>query len=300
MKFFKILQRVLPIFLILIVLPRVSSFVRTMSPQTPGPDVHDLISIMFALSLGVGTITSSYFSRNEDPPDYDDEPSSPKERRRRERELAYYATSKNAVVPARIAMLFFATFDGVFNLADAIYGASEVGLLDVPGAEGLAYKAAVAIFGLAPTVLAIVLSWTIAMVDRIPEDYERPITKKEIDWVRTIMGNMGLTEFNFRNLTGDVRDEQPNVRYEQPANVSEAVEEYLNSLPAGTEIPGPTEIVRALGLRPTQKSTVHGIVKRWTENLPEADNLQAELDQSIRTWAERRRDNPWREDGISD
>lgn len=272
MKFFKRSLRLVPILIILIVLPRVSNFVRSMSPAQDGIDVHDLISVAFALTLGLGTVASSYFTRDEDPPDYDDEPTNPRERRRREREMAYYATMKNAVPAARVATVFFGVFDGAFNLADAVAGATEVGLLDIGGWRGTVNAIAVVMFGLGPTILAIVSAWVNSLIDRIPEDFEKPITKKEIDWMRTFMGNLGLQEYNAQNFLEDTNrtqrtfdEQETNVR-ERSEDISERVMQYLDEHSTNDFVPGPAQIIRDLNLRPTQKSSVHGITQRWLRN----------------------------------
>ena len=196
MKFYKILLKLIQIAVVLVVLPRVSEFVGQLGPPTP---MHDVIRVAFALTLGLGTISTSYFANDQPPPEYDDEPPNPRERKRREREAVFFATMLNAAPAARKAMILFAFLDGTFNLADAVRGAYQNGMFDV-AQQGQAltslYLFATVLFGLAPTILAMMLSYVISLVDRIPMDYERPPTnKREIDWVRTVMGNLGFREF---------------------------------------------------------------------------------------------------------
>ena len=108
MKLYKFLLRFIQIFVVLVVLPRVASFVGLLGNNVAGPDFHDLIRFAFAATLGLGTISTAYFSDETEPPDYDDEPTNPRERKRREREAVYYASMINAAPYARRAMFLFA------------------------------------------------------------------------------------------------------------------------------------------------------------------------------------------------
>lgn len=164
MKFYKALLKFIQIFVVCVVLQRVASFVGLLGNNPAELDFHDLIRFAFAASLGLGTIATAYFSDDSDPPEYDDEPHNPRERKRREREAVYYATMKSAAPYARRAMWLVASLDGTFNLADAFYGASLTGLLN-PQIHGNAiylYGGATMAFGLSPTILAMYLSKVIA------------------------------------------------------------------------------------------------------------------------------------------
>jgi hypothetical protein len=238
-----------------------------MSAPNPGPDVHDFISIAFAATLGLGTISASYFTRDEDPPIYKEEPQNTREKRRREREAVYYATMKNAVSAARAATFAFAFMDGIFNLADALKGATETGLLDASnGPVRYAYLMAIVLFGIGPTLLAVVISWTNSLVDRIPDDYSRHTSRKEMDLLRTFMGNLGLREYSSGDISAllDRTDEQEEEdepvrrtrRTEPRSEAGQAILEYLQENSTATHVPSTMEIVEALGLRETQKSTV--------------------------------------------
>jgi len=237
-----------------------------MSAPNPDPDVHDFISIAFAATLGLGTISASYFTRDEDPPEYKDEPQNPREKKRREREAVYYATMKNAVSAARAATFAFAFMDGIFNLADALQGATETGMLDVSrGPVRYAYLMAVVLFGIGPTLLAVVISWTNSLVDRIPDDYTRHTTRKEMDLLRTFMGNLGLREYSSGDIsallerTDEQNEEDEPVRRtrqtEPRTETGKAILEYLQTNSTADRVPSTMEIVEALGLRETQKST---------------------------------------------
>lgn len=204
MKFYKGLLKFIQIAVILVVLPRVADFVGQLGPQEAGFDIHDLIRVAFALTLGLGTIATAYFANDAPRPTYDDEPPNPKERKRREREATYFATMLNAAPAARKAVVLFAVLDGTFNLADAVRGASMNGLFDVGNHAPwlvVVYTIATILFGISPTVLALMLAYVISLVDRIPLDYEQaPTNRKKIDWVRTILGNLGVREYR----AGDV------------------------------------------------------------------------------------------------
>lgn len=281
MKFYKRLLKFIPIFVVLVVLPRVADFVGKMSPEG---GIHTLIRFAFAASLGLGTITTAYFSSGAEPPDYDDEPNNPRERRRREREAAYYSTMLTAAPYARNAMWLFAILDGLFNLADAMMSASANGLFDVEthGSLTYLYIAGTVIFGIAPTILAIALTRLISLVDRIPEDYEKPMTKKEFDWMRTVMGNLGLREYRSGQaaelLSENTRSEQPNnEQYSEPVYVrrttehrtgmqTERIRQYLEANSNGS-VPGVTEIRDALEEPKPSKSTISEVRSAWLQEI---------------------------------
>jgi len=283
MKFYKGLLHFIQIFVVLVVLPRVADFVGQLGPVNVGLDFHDLIRFAFAATLGLGTVGTAYFSDETQPPQYDDEPANPRERRRREREAAYYATMLQAVPYARRAMWLFAILDGSFNLAEAVRGAAQNGLFDVERLGNFLvgiYGSAAVLFGIAPTVLAIVLSRVISMVDRIPEDYERPISKKEFDILRTIMGNLGLKEYRSGDaallLSGALSAEEGAVR--SPARSTnerrtsgllnngrheqrDRIYAYINQIwEAVQHTPGTTEISHNCTVA---KSYAHEVLQQW-------------------------------------
>jgi hypothetical protein len=276
MKFYKKLLKFIPIFVVLVVLPRVADFVGHMSP--PGI-VPTLIRFAFAASLGLGTIATAYFSDEAQPPIYDDKPANPRERRRREREAAYYAAMLTAAPYAKRAMWLFATLDGTFNLADAAMGAAQNGLFrtETHGSLAYLYAAGTIIFGIAPTVLAIALTRLISLVDRIPEDYERPISTREMDWMRTIMGNLGLKEYRAGKAAELITGERsPERTYDFPESVrrmpaerrtnggqTERIIEYLNNHTREGRVPGVTEIREALEEPKPSKSTISEVRTAW-------------------------------------
>lgn len=281
MKLFKRLLRLIPVLVVLVVLPRVASFVGNLGPIEPGLDLHDVIRFAFAASLGLGTIATSYFSNSSEPPEYEDEPTNPRERRRREREAAYYATMGMAAPYARSAMWLFAGLDGAFNLADAVMGAAANGLFDVANSymRGVYIVATVA-FGVSPTILAIALTRLISLVDRIPEDYERPMSKKEVDWMRTIMGNLGLREYkasDYAEILGNSAEMpieprqlpehvERTERTEYPERVgdqSQRIWEYLEQNANAVRVPGVTEIRDALEEPKPSKSTISVARNKW-------------------------------------
>lgn len=216
MKIYRTILKLVPVAILTVVLPRVSSFVRSLSAADASLDTHDITAFFFAAVLGLGTLAAAYFSDETPAPEYDEEPTNPRERKRREREAVYYTTMWQAAPYARRAVYLFAFLDGMFNLAEAMTAAFDVGKFDLSDATQLAvstgalqlphilelgtllvFGVAVFAFGLSPTFLAIGLGKLISMVDRIPVDYERPQQSKEIDWVRTIMGNLGFREYRY-------------------------------------------------------------------------------------------------------
>lgn len=282
MKFYRFLLRFIQIFVVLVVLPRVASFVGNLGNNQAGFDLHDLIRFAFAASLGLGTVATSYFSNDTQAPEYEDEPTNRREQRRREREAIYYATMLAAAPYARGAMWLFAILDGSFNMADAFMGASAAGILDVAN-QGMflvgIYGTATFLFGVSPTVLAIVLSKVVSMVDRIPDDYERPATKKQMDILRTVLGNLGLQEYGSSNVAAltngqhalpEPSVERSTVRPDElpVGEQSERVYRYLNSYVTQHEItnpdqlPGPTAIQNVLD-DPPAKSTISVARSAW-------------------------------------
>ncbi len=276
MKFYKFLLRFIQIFVVLVVLPRVASFVGLLGNNQTGLDFHDLIRFAFAATLGLGTISTAYFSDETEPPDYDEEPANPRERRRREREAVYYASMINAAPYARRAMFLFAFLDGSFNLADAMFGASSTGLLD-PALHGpliYVYGTATFLFGVAPTILAIVLAKVISMVDRIPEDYERPASRKEMDVLRTIMGNLGLREYR-AGEAAELYHARPALP--EPMNGGQAarIRDYLERHYREGQVPTIPEIQHGLGAPVPSKSTVSVARAQWLHEkltLPQGGN----------------------------
>lgn len=235
MKFYKSLLKFIQIFIVLVVLPRVASFVGLLGHNEAGFDLHDVIRFAFAITLGLGTVASAYFSDDTEAPEYDDEPTNARERKRREREAVYFASMQNASPYARRALYIFAFLDGSFNLADALYGASLSGLIDVAVNGNLAYVYMVAtfIFGVSPTMLAIFLAKLISMVDRIPADYERPVNRRQLDLLRTIMGNLGLREYSASDAAALMSNTEP-VR--QTPNTEHRTEHRApNRIPTGEQ-----------------------------------------------------------------
>ena len=279
MKFYKFLLRFIQIFVVLVVLPRVANFVGLLGSPSAGFNIHDLIRFAFAATLGLGVISTAYFSDDAEAPVYEDEPNNSRERRRREREAVYFASMQNAAPYARRAMFLFAFLDGSFNLADAMYGASASGLLD-PAAQGtvlvIVYGTATFLFGVAPTILAIVLAKVISMVDRIPADYERPATRRQIDLLRTVMGNLGLREYSSGdvvNLYGSGVRLAETSNPELPAVVRRTnraegeqtarIIAYLETNATPEYLPKLSEIQTALGDPIPSKSTVSVVRNEW-------------------------------------
>jgi len=279
MRTYKALLRFIQVAVICVVLPRVASFVGKLGPGTGGFDVHDIINIAFAITLGVGTVATSYFSNETRAPVYDEEPTSLKEKRRRERESAYYAAAQNAAPYAMRAMWIFAFLDSAFNSAEAFLGAYANGLFDV-AKYGVfmvgVYFVATLLFGISPTLLAIYLSRVISMVDRIPEGYEKP--SRGIDVTRTVMGNLGLREYTHTNVKAEEpTNERTNVQRTEEivrpengrANLLNAgsteVRDRIVAYVQGTwdatgVVPGPSQVSRDLDVSKSYASTV---ISEW-------------------------------------
>ena len=286
MLFYKRLLKFIQIFVVLVVLPRVASFLGLLGGG-PGFDIHDLIRWAFAATLGLGVVATSYFSEHVDPPEYDDEPANPKERRRREREAVYFAAMNNASPVAGMALIVFAFLDGAFNLADAIYQATASGLfLNQPRANVIVYWVATVIFGIAPTLLSIVLARVIARTDRIPAGFEKTPTRAEVNWVYSLAKNMGLNLYSSSQAahllmpedtpvlperTGEHRTEQrtanqtgvrPNSELrtgEQKQRIVEALQEFYSQ----QITPSITDIQNALGDPVPSRSTISTVRSEW-------------------------------------
>lgn len=282
MRMYKGLLRFVQISIVLVVLPRVASFVANLGVGDAGFDIHDVIAVAFAGSLGLGVVASSYFSDSSEPPIYDDEPTNPRERRRREREAVYYATMHQAAPYARRAMIIFAVLDGTLNLADALTGAVAAGRFAVLASAGtlaynievastIVYFVSVVIFGISPTILAIYLSKLISMVDRIPLDYERPATRKEIDWVRTLMGNFGVREFKAgdaaRLLRQEQEEEEPEPVARRPSPVRDNIVAVLDQAHREGSVLSFSDLMSALPEPKPAQSTVSSVRNDWLRTL---------------------------------
>jgi len=53
---------------------------------------------------------------------------------------------------------------------------------------------AVVLFGIGPSFIAVVISWTNFISRCIPDDYFPPHFPQEMDLLRTFMGNLGLKD----------------------------------------------------------------------------------------------------------
>lgn len=280
MKFYKWLLRFVQLAVVLVVLPRVASFVALLGYNETGFDIHDLIRYSFAGLLGLGTIATAYFSENVDPPEYDDEPSNSREQKRREKEAVYFAAMNNAAPFASRALIVFAFLDGTFNLADAMYGANLTGILDPSqGMLYYVYATATFFFGVSPTILSIMLARLISATDRIPEGFEKTANRRQVDILRTVMGNLGLREYKSSDTVqllngGSNATEQPDARTERIMSYSpngngeqaERITNYLNSQ-QWQELPSITKIQEALGDPVPSRSTVSTVRRKWMEAL---------------------------------
>lgn len=286
MAFYKQLLRFIQIFVVLVVLPRVASFLALLGGNPDGFDIHDLIRIAFAASLGLGTVATAYFSESVDPPEYDEEPTNPRERKRREREAVFFATMNNAAPIAQRALILFATLDGTFNLADAFYGASQTGILDIYANGYLAYVygAATFIFGISPTVLSIVLARVISAVDRIPVGFDKPASRNQVDAVATIMSNMGFRLIRRSDaanlLTSEDQAPEPvrrtpntehrtsNTEHRTNGSIDQRgrIVEYLNSR-HWDEMPSISQIQQGIGEPIPSRSTVSTVRSEWLQEM---------------------------------
>jgi hypothetical protein len=294
MSLYRGLLKFIQIFVVLVVLPRVASFLAQLGGNPNGFDIHDVIRFAFAATLGLGTIATAYFSEHVDPPEYDDEPSNPREAKRREREAVYFVTMNNAVPVARVAMLVFAFLDGTFNTADAFYGASQTGLLNPSnGYLAYLYASATFLFGISPTVLSIMLARVISSVDRIPHGFEKPAGRNQIDLLATILGNAGFRTYTrsaaANLLTSEDRTpeqpvrrtpntEQRTVRQlpervrngEQNTDQRARIFEFLNSQ-QWEEMPSISTIQEGVGSPFPSRSTISEARRAWLEAANAAD-----------------------------
>ena len=279
MKFYKWLLRFVQLAVVLVVLPRVASFVGLLGYNNEGFDIHDLIRFSFAGLLGLGTIATAYFSENVEPPEYEDEPNNIREQKRREKEAVYFASMNNAAPFAMRALIVFAFLDGTFNLADAMYGANLTGILDPnQGPLYYVYLGATFFFGISPTFLSIMLARLISATDRIPEGFEKTANRKQFDIMRTVMGNLGLKEYSATDTSklltgGSNATEQRDARTERIVSYSpngngeqaERITEYLSSQ-QWNEIPSISQIQEALGDPVPSRSTISVARRKWAEN----------------------------------
>lgn len=209
MPFYKFLLRFVQVAVVLIVLPRVASFIALLGGQE-GFDIHDVIRWSFAAALGLGVMATSYFSEHQDPPEYEEEAPNPREKKRREREEVYFKAMNNVARFAGFATLVFAVLDGTFNLADALYGARQSGILD-PVKQGwvlaVFFGFVTIVFGVSPTVLSIVLGRVISAVDRVPKGFEKTPEAARIDLLYTVLSTLGIKLYSHGQSANLLRSE---------------------------------------------------------------------------------------------
>ena len=122
--------------------------------------------------------------------------------------------------------------------------------------------AATFLFGVAPTVLAIVLAKVISMVDRIPEDYERPTSRREMDLMRTIMGNLGLREYKAGDAA-ELYSSRQKALPERTIRQADRIYAYLEQHYTEDRVPTIPEIQMGLGEPVPSKSTVSVERANW-------------------------------------
>lgn len=270
MTFYRRLLKIVQIFVILVVLPRVASFLALLGGQPGQLDAHDIIRWAFALALGSGVVATSYFSEELQVPEYDDEPqpNNRREIKRREREAAYFAAMNNIVPKARRALWVFAFLDGSFNLGDAVYSANQNGLFD-PARNGywvILYVIVTITFGISPTVLSAVLSRVISATDRVPtlEDLGKPRTNEPVFVTAREPNRIETTE---RPLIGErtANIRTPN-KSGPPGEQSGRIIHYLDMVYEQTgTLPSYSQIQAALGDPIPSKSTLSAAVNRWKD-----------------------------------
>jgi len=285
LNFYRYLLRFVQISVVLVVLPRVASFLGLLG-NTPGQlDIHDLIRWSFAIALGFGVVATSYFSQTVQVPEYEEDPS-PNNRReikRREKEAAYFAAVNNVVPVARGALLVFAFLDGTFNLGDALYGANANGLFDA-AMHGVAlvavYVIVTIVFGIAPTLLSVVLTRVIAAVDKIPTELENSQP------VRNVLTSEQIERQAFGERTVNSVRQLPNTEQGSPeqrtpntirqnierrtANGEQAnrVTEYLSEHYDRTgSVPSISTVINALDEPKPSRSTVSVATNLWKEQV---------------------------------
>lgn len=279
MTFYRRLLKIVQIFVILVVLPRVASFLALLGGQPGQLDAHDIIRWAFALALGSGVVATSYFSEELQVPEYDDEPqpSNRREIKRREREAAYFAAMNNIVPKARRALWVFAFLDGSFNLGDAVYSANQNGLFD-PARNGywvILYGIVTITFGISPTLLSAVLSRVISATDRVPtlEDLGKPRTSEPVFAAAREPNRIETTErplLEVRRTPNSERtanlERRPSNGNGQPGEQSSRIIHYLDMVYEQTgTLPSYSQIQAALGDPIPSKSTLSATVNRWKE-----------------------------------
>lgn len=269
MSTYKRLLRFIPIFAVLVILPRVADFVGLLGPENL---INGVIRYAFAALLGLGVVATSYFADDTPAPLYDDDPPNARERRRREREAEFYAASQEAAPHARRALYMFAGLDGTFNLADALMGASANGLFGPEnGLLAYVYMLATVLYGLSPTILVVTVTRVVAKVDRIPAGEKS--SRARIDWGRTIATRLGLQihgEATEHRTTEQPRRTEQVGRTEQadrtPGDQGARVVAYLTQHATANHTPGVTEIRDALDEPKPSKSTISVVRRNWINN----------------------------------
>jgi len=277
LNFYRYLLRFVQIFVVLVVLPRVASFLGLLGNTQGQLDIHDLIRWSFAIALGFGVVATSYFSQTAQVPEYEEEPNpgNRKEIRRREKEAAYFAAVNSVVPVARRALLVFALLDGTFNLGDALYGANANGLFDT-NTHGQAlvaiYVIVTIVFGIAPTTLSMVLTRVIAAVDKIPTELENGQP------VRNVLTSEQI-EYRLANTVRS--NTEPNTEHRIPNTVRQNIErrtanggqanritEYLSEHYGRTGmVPSINTVVNALDDPKPSRSTVSTVTNLWKEQV---------------------------------
>lgn len=278
MSIYKSLLKFVPIFVVLVVLPRVASFLALLGNSPGELDMHDLIRWAFAAALGLGVIATSYFSQEVHPPEYEDEAPNPREKKRREKEAAYFAAVNNAVPVAKRALIVFAILDGTFNLGDALNGASTNGLFNplVHGAALVAlYVMITIIFGISPTLLSVVLTRVVAAVDKIPMELEnKPVRnvliseqpeQRSIPVEHRLPNGVRALPNSEQGFGGHNGHKTPNTR---PANgeQSNRITEYLQAEYDRTgSVPSISQVIDALAEPKPSRSTVSVATNAWKQ-----------------------------------
>jgi uncharacterized membrane protein len=171
------LLRVLPLYFILIVLPRVA--LHTNKYTLPGNpnwpfNFYDILGVLFALGLGTGVYIFSYYStltRGYEKEEITEAMTANQKGsvKRKNREIVTRATAARR---ATIAAYLFAILDSMFNLAEVLSVAVATGILTSPTTPGVGENYltlfSVYVFGIFPTVAIFVAGWVRSALDQIP------------------------------------------------------------------------------------------------------------------------------------
>lgn len=172
-----LLLRFLPLYFIMVALPRVALFANRFVPSSPGGWVanpYDLLGILFATGLGLGVYVASYYTTNdveEDPEGFDYDQLTSAQKRSHDKRLQKRSLKKRVARRAIIVGIVFALLDSLFNVAEVALIARQRGYIQSlvePSNGDWISLATVWAFGLIPTIASFLSGWLVSSVDQVP------------------------------------------------------------------------------------------------------------------------------------